>query len=227
MSEELESQYKNPEDIKKISLTVVRRLPRYYRFLEDLINKGIYRASSKELSERLNVTASQIRQDLNNFGCFGQQGYGYNIVSLRDEIKKILGLDKFYRAIIIGAGTIGKALANYGGFRHFDFIAAFDSDKKIVGTLAGDLIIKDAAELEEYLSKNEADICVLAVPKSEALKMAKIAAQYNVKGIWNFSAEDLESVEGVHIEDVHLTDSLMTLSYKINKKYFSGNEKIF
>ena len=210
MSEETENL-----EARKISLAVIRRLPRYYRFLNDLINKGVYRASSKELSERLNVTASQIRQDLNNFGCFGQQGYGYNVVSLRDEIKKILGLDRRYRVIIIGAGNIGKALANYGGFDYFDIIAAFDSNENVIGTRSGALIIKNANTLEEFLERNEIDICALAVPKSEALSLAKTVSKHNVKGIWNFSAEDLESVEGVQIENVHLTDSLMTLSYKI------------
>jgi redox-sensing transcriptional repressor len=138
---------------------------------------------------------------------------------LRDEIKKILGLDRSYRVIIIGAGNIGKALANYGGFNHFDIIAAFDSNENIIGTRAGALIIKDAGDLEEFLGRNEIDICVLAVPKAEALRLAKTVAQYSVKGIWNFSAEDLESIEGVQIEDVHLTDSLMTLSYKIKYNY--------
>ena len=206
-------------DKKKISVAVIKRLPRYYRYLGDLLDNGIVRISSGELSKRMNVTASQIRQDLNKFGCFGQQGYGYNVETLYEEIGKILGLDKQYQIIIIGAGNLGQALANYGNFkkRGFNFVAMFDIDPTIIGHELHGIKVQDISSLDVYLSKNDIDIAVLSLPKQNAAKIADVLAKSGVKGIWNFSHIDLHMPADVTVENVHLTDSLMTLSYKISK----------
>lgn len=204
---------------KSVSLAVIRRLPRYYRYLGDLLDNGITRISSKELSRKMSITASQIRQDLNNFGCFGQQGYGYNVELLYNEIKKILGLDKVYSLVIIGAGNIGQALANYMSFerRGFHFNAIFDVNPKLIGMTIRGIEVRDVDSLAAYLKENPTDIAVLALPKSNAHDVAEIVMKSGVKGIWNFSHIDLNIHEGVKFENVHLTDSLMTLSYKLNE----------
>lgn len=203
---------------KKISAAVIKRLPRYYRYLGDLLDNGITRISSKDLSLRMNVTASQIRQDLNNFGCFGQQGYGYNVEFLYDEIKKILGLDKTYNLIIVGAGNIGQALANYVNFqrRGFNFIGIFDVNPRLIGLNIRGLEIMDIDKLEKFLSVNPIDIAVLTLPKNNAIKVSQTIIDCGVKGIWNFSHVDLKTPKDVIVENVHLTDSLMTLSYKLS-----------
>lgn len=203
---------------KKISIAVIKRLPRYYRYLGDLLDNGITRISSKDLSRRMNVTASQIRQDLNNFGCFGQQGYGYNVELLYDEIKKILGLDKTYNLIIVGAGNIGQALANYVNFqkRGFNFIGIFDVNPRLIGLNIRGLEIMDIDKLEQFLTVNNVDIAVLTLPKNNAIKVSQTIISCGVKGIWNFSHVDLKTPDDVIVENVHLTDSLMTLSYKLN-----------
>lgn len=203
---------------KKISSAVIKRLPRYYRYLGDLLDNGITRISSKDLSKRMNVTASQIRQDLNNFGCFGQQGYGYNVELLYEEIKKILGLDKTYNLIIIGTGNIGQALANYANFkkRGFNFIGIFDINPRIIGLNIHGLEILDVDLLEDFLSKNHVDIAVLTLPRNNAVKVAQTVVAHGIKGIWNFSHTDLKTPDDVMVENVHLTDSLMTLSYRLN-----------
>ena len=205
-------------DDKKISIAVIKRLPRYYRYLGDLLDSGITRISSRELSERMNVTASQIRQDLNKFGCFGQQGYGYNVEKLYDEVGKILGLDKAYNIIIIGSGNLGKALANYGNFkkRGFNFVAMFDNNPSVVGKEVHGMKVQDISRLDAYLSENPIDIAVLALPKQNAAKIADVLAKNGVRGIWNFSHIDLHISKDVTVENVHLTDSLMTLSYKLS-----------
>ena len=205
---------------KNISLAVIKRLPRYYRYLGDILDDGITRISSKEMSERMDVTASQIRQDLNNFGCFGQQGYGYNTELLYSEIKMILGLEKQHSMILIGAGNIGQALVNYARFqqRGFSFVAIFDVDPRLVGLSTCGIEIFNAARLEDYLEKNRVDIAVLALPKENVLKTAKTVIDGGVKGIWNFSSIDLKVPEDVKVENVYLTDSLMTLSYKLNEE---------
>ena len=155
---------------KKVSLAVIKRLPRYYRFLGDLLDNDIKRISSKELSEKMDVTASQIRQDLNNFGCFGQQGYGYNVELLFEEIKEILGLNKTYNLVILGAGKIGQALLNYSKFekRGFNFIGIFDTNPNIIGTKIRDLDVKDIKELEKFIKLNNVDIAILAVQGTNA-----------------------------------------------------------
>lgn len=208
---------------KKISLAVIKRLPRYYRYLGDLLDNGITRISSKDLSKRMNVTASQIRQDLNNFGCFGQQGYGYNVELLYEEIKKILGLDKVYNLIIIGAGNIGQALANYSNFkrRGFNFIGIFDVNPRLIGLNIRGIEIMDIDKLESFITANDVDIAVLTLPRINAEKVAQKIIECGVKGIWNFSHIDLKTPEDVIVENVHLTDSLMTLSYK-----FRNNEEL-
>lgn len=207
---------------KKVSLAVIKRLPRYYRFLGDLLDNGIKRISSKELSEKMDVTASQIRQDLNNFGCFGQQGYGYNVELLFEEIKEILGLNKTYNLVILGAGKIGQALLNYSKFekRGFNFIGIFDTNPNIIGTKIRDLDVKDIKELEKFTELNNVDIAILAVPGTNAYDLYKDVVSYGIKGIWNFSNTELKKEEGVIVENVHLTDSLMTLAYKFNSNNF-------
>lgn len=207
---------------KKVSLAVIKRLPRYYRFLGDLLDNDIKRISSKELSEKMDVTASQIRQDLNNFGCFGQQGYGYNVELLFEEIKEILGLNKTYNLVILGAGKIGQALLNYSKFekRGFNFIGIFDTNPNIIGTKIRDLDVKDIKELENFIKLNNVDIAILAVPGTNAYDLYKDVVSYGIKGIWNFSNTELKKEDGVIVENVHLTDSLMTLAYKFNSNNF-------
>lgn len=205
---------------KKISSAVIKRLPRYYRYLGDLLENGITRISSKDLSKRMNVTASQIRQDLNNFGCFGQQGYGYNVSLLYEEIKKILGLDRTYNLIIIGAGNIGQALVNYINFqkRGFNFIGMFDINPRLIGMSIRGIEIMDIDNVREFIHNNQVDIAVLSLPKNNAVKISQILIKCGIKGIWNFSHVDLKTPSDVIVENVHLTDSLMTLSYKFNSK---------
>lgn len=205
---------------KKVSSAVIKRLPRYYRFLGDLLDNGITRISSKDLSQKMNVTASQIRQDLNNFGCFGQQGYGYNVEFLYKEIKSILGLNKTYNLIIIGAGNLGQALLNYTNFqkRGFNFVGVFDVNPKIIGLKIRDIEIYDISTLPEFVKNNQVDIAVLAVPKNNALEVSKIIIKNGIKGIWNFSNTDLKVAADIIVENVHLTESIMTLTYKFNQK---------
>ncbi len=203
---------------RNVSTAVIKRLPRYYRYLGDLIDRGVTRISSGELSEKMNITASQIRQDFNNFGCFGQQGYGYNVESLYGEITKILCLEKSYKLIIIGAGNIGQALVNYSGFqkRGFQVVALFDTNPKLVGLSINGIEVHDIDGLEDFLENNEVNIAVLAVPASSTVKIAQRLYAKKVKGIWNFSNTDIHAPEDVFVENVHLTDSLMTLVYGLN-----------
>ncbi|MCH5252660.1 MAG: redox-sensing transcriptional repressor Rex [Lachnospiraceae bacterium] len=202
---------------KKISSAVIKRLPRYYRYLSELLENGIDRISSQELSRKMNVTASQIRQDFNNFGGFGQQGYGYNVEVLREEIGKILGLDQKYHVIILGAGNLGQALANYGGFTKRGFIVSgiFDVNPEKVGQKIGDTQVMDMAKLQEFVAKNTVDIAALTLPKAKAPEVAKELVGLGVCAFWNFAATDLNLPEGVAVENVHLAESLMRLSYNI------------
>ncbi len=203
---------------KKISSAVIKRLPRYYRYLSELLDKGIDRISSGELSKQMNVTASQIRQDFNNFGGFGQQGYGYNVAYLKEEIGKILGLDRNYHVIILGAGNLGHALANYAGFEKRGFVVSgvFDNDPDKVGKTIGDMCVMDISELKDFVAKQSVDIAALTLPKAVAPVVAKELVQMGVKAFWNFAATDLNLPEGVVIENVHLAESLMRLSYNIS-----------
>ncbi|MDR2183797.1 MAG: redox-sensing transcriptional repressor Rex [Clostridiales bacterium] len=204
---------------KKVSMAVIQRLPRYYRYLGDLIDNGIERISSKELSVRMGITASQIRQDLNNFGSFGQQGYGYNVQWLYEEIGSILGLDRSYTLILIGAGNFGQALAGYPYFakRGYNFTALFDNDTEIIGKTVGGASVFDVAKLPQYLQEHHVDIAVLTLPGYVAQQAAGVLANSGIKGIWNFSGIDLRVPSSMIVENVRLTDSLMTLSYMINE----------
>ena len=209
-----------------ISRAVISRLPRYYRYLGDLLEEGVERISSNDLSKKMHVTASQIRQDLNNFGGFGQQGYGYNVKYLYTEIGKILGLDKNHNFIIIGAGNLGQALANYASFERSGFILKrrFDVNPRMEGVAIRGIPIRMMDELEEFLQHNEIEIAALALPKSKALEVADLLVANGIKAIWNFAHTDLNLPKDVIVESVHLSDSLMTLSYNISRKN-EGNKK--
>ncbi len=200
---------------KNVPLVVIRRLPRYYRYLTDLKDMGIERISSQALSKKLGFTASQVRQDLNCFGGFGQQGYGYNVGILREEISKILGLNKGYKVIIIGAGNLGHALLNYPGFskRGFKFVGIFDNNPAMVGKSAGKLKVTGMEDLESFCEKNRPDIAALAIPREGTAEVARKLEALGIKGLWNFSHVEITS--HLPVENVHLSDSLMTLSYKI------------
>ncbi len=204
---------------KKVSMAVIKRLPRYYRYLADLLKMDITRISSKELSARMGITASQIRQDLNCFGGFGQQGYGYNVELLYKEIGGILGVTNDYRAVIIGAGNMGQALANYENFerRGFKIIGIFDIHPKLVGTNQKGIEVYHMDMLEEFVRKNRVDIGMLCVPHDQTPAVAERLAKMGVKGLWNFSPMDLKLPYDVIIENVHLSDSLMVLGYKLNE----------
>ncbi|MCI5741437.1 MAG: redox-sensing transcriptional repressor Rex [Lachnospiraceae bacterium] len=194
-------------------------MPRYYRYLGEMLEEGVERISSNELSSRMNVTASQIRQDLNNFGGFGQQGYGYNVKFLYEEIGKILGLNQKHNIIVVGAGNLGQALANYVKFEKLGFviIALFDVNPALVGKEIRGIKIHMLDELEEFLKEHEVDIAALTMPKSKADAIANRLVDSGVHAIWNFAHVDLELTEDVVVENVHLSDSLMQLSYNIVK----------
>lgn len=202
---------------KVISSAVIKRLPRYYRYLGELRKKDVIRISSKELSEKMNVTASQIRQDLNNFGGFGQQGYGYNVEYLYAEIGKILGLDKDHEVIIIGAGNLGQAIANYADFarRGFTITAIFDVKPELLGKEINHVKIRPMSELKEYISQKKPEIVALTIPKEQATAVANDVVAWGVKAIWNFAPTELRLPSDVVVENVHLTESLMRLSYNI------------
>jgi redox-sensing transcriptional repressor len=205
---------------KGISQAVVRRMPRYYRYLRDLLEQGVERVSSNELSKLMKVTASQIRQDLNNFGGFGQQGYGYNVRYLYDEIGKILGLDQTHKLIIIGAGNLGQAIANYGRFDSLGFItiALFDINPEIIGKEVRGIKVYSLDELETFCESNKVDIAALTMPKQSADNTAQRLVELGINAIWNFAHVDLNvNDENVVVENVHLSDSLMQLSYNIAK----------
>ena len=204
-------------ETKEISQAVIGRLPRYYRYLGELEKMGIERVSSHELSSMMHVTASQIRQDFNNFGGFGQQGYGYNIHYLHEKIGNILGLDQHHDMILIGAGHLGSALVNYMKFRSsgFDFRGAFDIREDLVGGEVGGIPIYHISSLKEYLENNQIDIAVLTLPKGEALKVSEVLAGSSIRAVWNFAHVDLMMPKHIQVENVHLQDSLMKLSYSI------------
>ena len=209
---------------KEISSAVIKRLPRYHRYLGDLMAQGVERISSQELSVRMNVTASQIRQDLNNFGGFGQQGYGYNVAYLYQEISKILGLDHENSMVIIGCGNFGQALANYQNFENRGFVtkAIFDVNPDKVGTQVRGIPVLHIDDLAEFLHHNDIKIAVLTIPKEAAVEIAKVLVDCGIKAIWNFAHLDLDVPSDVVVENVHLSESLMQLSYRIaeaaNKK---------
>ncbi len=202
---------------KQISTAVIKRMPRYYRYLGDLMDSGVERISSGELSKLMHVTASQIRQDLNNFGEFGQQGYGYNVSNLYQEIGKILGLDRKHRMIVLGAGHLGLAIANHYDFlrRGFEVVALFDVNPDLEGLEVNGIPVRMMSELEEYVSKHEIDIAILTLPKRSAQEVAERVTALGIRAIWNFAPFDAELIPNAIVENVHLSDSLMTLSYRI------------
>lgn len=207
-------------ETKEISQAVIGRLPRYLRYLGELKDEGVERISSQELSGLMQVTASQIRQDFNNFGGFGQQGYGYNVEYLYEEISKILGLDRKHHFIIIGAGNLGRALGNYLNFerRGFIFKGIFDTNRDLVGREVRGVKIMHMEGLKDFLQKNEIDIAVLTIPKTSAVDIVEVLVQNGIQAIWNFAHVDLDVPDGILVENVHLSDSLMKLSYNINRR---------
>lgn len=211
---------------KSISRAVIRRMPRYYRYLSELTEQGVERISSKDLSILMNVTASQIRQDLNNFGEFGQQGYGYNVHYLRDEISKILGLDVQHSIIIIGAGHLGQALANYVRFekRGFKIIGLFDVNPTLQGISVRGIPIFMMKDMEGFIRQHKVDIAVLTLPKDKAQEAADNVVKNGIRAIWNFAPLDLNLPEEVLVENVHLSESLMRLSYRIGEKDYLNNQ---
>lgn len=206
-------------EAKEISQAVIQRLPRYYRYLGELLANDVERISSKDLSKKMNVTASQIRQDLNNFGGFGQQGYGYNVKYLYTEMGKILGLDVNHNIIIIGAGNLGQALANYASFERSGFIlkGIFDINPRLEGVIVRGVEIRMMDCLQEFIRENNIEIAVLTIPRTKAVEVADILVETGIKGIWNFAHTDLELPENVIVENVHLSESLMRLSYKVER----------
>ena len=202
-----------------ISQAVIRRLPRYYRYLGELLEGGVERISSNDLSKRMKVTASQIRQDLNNFGGFGQQGYGYNVKYLYTEIGKILGLEEDHNIIIIGAGNLGQTLANYAAFEKRGFIlkGIFDVNPRLEGVTIRGVPIRMMDELRSFVANNEVDIAALTIPKDKAVEVADMLVENGVRAIWNFAHIDLNLPDNVIVENVHLSESLMQLSYNISR----------
>ena len=207
------------EKKKNVSMAVIKRMPKYYRYLGELVKNDVDRISSKELGEKIGFTASQIRQDLNNFGDFGQQGYGYNVNELHNQIGAILGVGKEYNAVLIGAGNIGQAIANYSRFTDIGLgiTAIFDANPKLVGMRIRDVEIKDIDELKGYLEENHIDMGILCVPRINAQKVCDVLVNGGVRGIWNFAPIDLHVPETVKVENVHLSESLLTLVYQMNK----------
>ena len=205
---------------QKVSDAVIHRLPRYYRYLDDLYNKGVVRISSNSLGSKMDITASQIRQDLSCFGEFGQQGYGYNVAELRSEIGHILGIDKGHRLIIIGVGHLGHALLQNFDFEKVGFHVdtAFDISPALIGTSIHDVTIRSMDELEQYVAENQPNVAVLTVPQHVAQPMASRLIDLGIKGFWNFTNVELSAeVPGVFFEDVHFVDTLLTLSYRITR----------
>jgi len=199
----------------QVSITVIRRLPKYYRYLTELKEKGISRISSQELSVLTGFTASQIRQDFNNFGGFGQQGYGYNVEDLHRELKKILGLDSNYNAVIVGAGNLGQAIANYKGFEDagFKVLSLFDRNPKVIGLKIRDIEIRDIETIDSFIKENNVQIGIITTPKESAQSVADIYVKNGIKGIWNFAPTDLVVPDNVVVEHVRLNESLFILSY--------------
>lgn len=207
------------EKNKNISMAVIKRLPKYYRYLEELMKNDVDRISSKELGEKIGFTASQIRQDLNCFGDFGQQGYGYNVKELYNQISSILGLSRGYEATLIGAGNIGQAVSNYSRFENLGFkiTAIFDANPKLIGMKIRDIEIMDIDEMPSVLSSHKIDIGIICVPRKNAQIVADELIKGGIRGIWNFAPVDLIVPDFVKVENVHLSESLLTLIYLLNE----------
>lgn len=202
---------------REISKAVITRLPRYYRYLGELLESGVERISSNELSVRMKVTASQIRQDLNNFGGFGQQGYGYNVKYLYTEIGKILGIDRQHNLIVIGAGNLGQAIANYANFEKRGFLikGMFDINPRLIGLVVRGIEIRNLDDLEQFVKENNVQMAALTIPKTKAPEIADRLVSAGIKAIWNFAHVDLNVPDDVVVENVHLSESLMRLSYRV------------
>jgi redox-sensing transcriptional repressor len=194
-----------------VSEAVMRRIPRYYRYLTDIEKMGTERISSRELSQRMRLTASQIRQDFNCFGGFGQQGYGYNVSELRQELQKILGLNMDHHVIVIGAGNLGQALANYNGFKKDGFLVEglFDINPRLIGISIRGINIYDLDDLERFTDQNPIQIAAICTPKEKAQEVTDRVIRNGIKGIWNFAAVDITVPQDVVVENVHLSDSLL------------------
>lgn len=207
---------------KPISKAVINRLPRYHRYLGELLKSGITRISSGELAKRMSLTASQIRQDLNCFGGFGQQGYGYNVSSLYQSIGKILGVSQNYNAIILGIGNLGHALASHHLFKNrgINLMGLFDKNPDIVGQKVGSLTVSHIDTLEDFCRKNKVDIAVMTIPKIETSLMCERLVKLGVRGFWNFSNMGLKlpDCQNVQIENMHMGDSLMKLCYNLTQQ---------
>lgn len=205
---------------ENVSLSVIRRLPRYHRFLKELLDSGTVRISSGDLSAKMGLTASQIRQDLNCFGGFGQQGYGYNVKDLYEEIGRILGLDKRRKAVLLGAGNLGRAIALHMDFssRGFELVGIFDSNPALVGMDVGGVQVSDSADLEAFCKSNHPDVAILCIPKEAAKALAEMLVGCGIRGFWNFSHYDLAlDYPDIAVENVHLGDSLSTLCFRVNE----------
>ena len=202
-----------------VSMAVIKRLPKYYRYVNELIERDVSRISSYELSKLTGFTASQIRQDLNNFGGFGQQGYGYSVDVLREELRKILGLEEEYKSIIIGAGNLGQAIANYRNFeaRGFKTMTLFEKNPKLIGLKIRDIEIRDIDEIEEFSKIHKIDIAIITTPREQAQEVADRVVACGIKAIWNFAPIDLKVEEDIIVENVDLNESLHTISFLINQ----------
>ena len=215
-----EGEERKNEEKLSVSPAVIRRLPRYFRYLRELIREGRLRISSGELSAMMHVTASQIRQDLNCFGGFGQQGYGYNVNYLYTKICELLGVGAGLQAIIVGAGDLGRALVRSSMFekRGVDIVAMFDVNPNLIGKEVGGVLVHDVRELEAFCERYPVDMAVLTLPKDRVEEMAGRLLSAKVRGFWNFTGKELDAVEaeGIIVENVHLGDSLMILDYKLS-----------
>jgi len=210
---------KKKTENKKVSASVIKRLPRYFRYLSDLLSAGVTRISSKELAKLMGITDSQIRQDLNCFGGFGQQGYGYNIELLYNAIKSILGADADRKAIIVGCGNLGHALASKMNFarRGVRLVGLFDNSPDVVGSTVNGLEILDISQLKAFCGENSPEIAILTLPKTATAEIAEELSEYGIKGLWNFANTELRQIENMKVENVHLGDSLMMLCHALKE----------
>ncbi len=203
---------------KQVSASVINRLPRYYRYLGELLKSGVERISSRELSKRMGITASQIRQDLNCFGGFGQQGYGYNVEYLYGEIAGILGLNSRYKAILVGAGNMGQALIQNTTFekRGFTLIGIFDNDPEKIGKKIKDITISDIKDIKAFIEENKPTMAIISTPRTVVSQVVNELTEYGITGFLNFSYAEIPHNDNVVVENIHLSDSLMRLCYKIS-----------
>lgn len=208
----------------KVSMAVIRRLPKYYRYIGELVDRDVKRISSYELSKLTGFTASQIRQDFNNFGGFGQQGYGYNVEELHKQLSSILGLDNSYNMIIVGAGNLGQAIANYRSFhdRGFNIVGIFDKNPRLMGFKIMDIPIMDIDDMERFSEDNGVDIAVITTPKESAQEVADKVISAGVRALWNFAPVDIKVPKGVVVENVHLSESLLSLSFLMKENNISN-----